>query len=149
MPNPTTTTLQLVKRRLVELITASWGSGANVSYMYPGADNAGNEAMYFGKTIDGLHTYTAIKAGRKPRDEVYTCKLHIDVFKPSGTAEQAETRALELFAMVENIIANDPKLGLSEIWLTKVDEWELHPGFNEEGEGVQMVVDINVEARLS
>lgn len=72
------------------------------------------DTVVIGDIVDGLHQYVTMRAGRKPRDERYTQHIWIAVVRAGSESTAARTAAFSHMSEIEDMIANDPKLGLSE-----------------------------------
>jgi hypothetical protein len=84
-------------------------SGVQVSYGDPGGD-AQRETVWLGHTEDGSQEPLAMRAGRRRREENYTLHVHVEVIgRP--TPEDNEARATDLCTAVEEVLADDPKVG--------------------------------------
>lgn len=129
-----TSTLPQVKARMVTLFTAALATANKdsgpvpVTYAWPGSDGEA-EAVYLGRHPDfvanplaasrditsGLAT---IKAGRKSRDEVYDVEATVWSFRPEldpNSAATAEAQGFAILARLEDVLADDPKIGLTTI----------------------------------
>lgn len=165
----TTSTVPTVKARLVTLLTAALatsgptGGQVQVSYAWKGSAME-EEAVFLGRRPSDVATeplYQAVgnggiatlKAGRKQRNEDYPVELTIWTFRPDLTpadSATADARAFALLAEVEDVLADDPKLGLgTAVISTELTSFEhsLFP-FNH-GWCAVIVPTIQVRARLS
>lgn len=147
-----TITLIPVKRQLEQLLAARPGlAGVQVMYRWAG-DSKDQEAIWFGNT-SGSNTYPVMRAGRKPRDEQYVVNLHLEVQCPDSADETSEARALELLAELEDLVADDPALGLSGTFPTLVAElasWSVTNGLlDPAGWGTHITAQIEVKSRLT
>ncbi len=111
---PTTSVVPAVKARCVDLLSnAPALSGVAVSWARKG--DGSREEIYFAKTSINLSGH-AMAAGRQRRDEVSDLIVVIFTGTPGVPASEAEKRAFELYAAIEDLVANDPALniGLSQ-----------------------------------
>ncbi len=110
------------------------------------------EGIWLGKAA-GPHANRTMTAGRKDRRDVFTITAHCYAFQPGQTAEEAETRAQELFAVLEDVVANDPKLGgaVTGLQWAVLGQVELDsaPGGDGEGFAAWVDADINCQSYLS
>ena len=114
----TTTVIPTVVAQLKTLIASACASltyegvAPQVFDSYPAAI-AGADYVVLGDILEGNHSYPVMKAGRKPREESY--RQHVQIFCTRGGGEStaARTAALAMMNTVENMIANDPSIGLS------------------------------------
>lgn len=151
----TTSTVVTVKRKLVDLLDAELS--VPVTYAWPGKSTS-SEAVFLGPhpetsdiRIDADSQIPTMKAGRKQRTESYSVRVTVWVFRPDLTvegAETCETRAFELFAEIEDVLADDTSLG-------DVAQWALVDRFSSTllqfraGWACELGVDLAVQARLS
>lgn len=160
----TTSTIPTVKAGLVTafssaLATASTSGGQiPVDYAWPGPDTA-PECVFFGPhpqtadiRIDIDQDIPTIKAGRKQRQEDYTLRTTVWVFRPDLTAAGAqtvETRAFTIGGLVEDVLADDPQGGIAAVQVIAVDTIisTLFPF--EKGWACELGIDLNVRARLT
>lgn len=153
----TTSTLPAVKAGLVAKFKAN--TSVAVTYAWPGPESE-HEAIFFGRhpqsqfssPTRGEHEIPNLKAGRKQRSETYELELTIWVFRPDLDPTQAETcekRAFEIAKVVENVLADDPTAGLTDVqWIT-VGPWvsDLQPF--QPGWACDLVTTLSVQARLT
>lgn len=151
-----TSTIPTIKARLVALIDAALT--VPVTYAWPGPDTA-PECVFLGPhpatadlRIDVSSQIATVKAGRKQRQEEYTVRVTVWTFRPeltSADAQICEERAFALAVAVENILADDPKLGLAVIQYAEVSSVAstLFPFMS--GWACELSVDVAVKARLT
>lgn len=152
---PTTSTVPDVKTKLVELIKAN--VDVEVFYAWPGPSTP-SECVFIGRypdleddVVSVTSEIATIKAGRKQRTETYAVPVTIWSFRPDLTAEkaeEAEARAFELMEAVEDVLADDPTLGLDIQWARLGDFTSTGHPF-EKGRVYELVVQIDVQARLT
>lgn len=146
-----TTTLVPVKLKLIDLLVGRPGlAGTQIGYRWPG-DATEQEAIWLGDSR-GAGTYPVMRAGRKPRDELYTFDVFLQVLTPDALDETSELRALELLAELEDVVADDPGLGLGGTHPTlvaRVASWASTNGLLESGWGTVIKADIEVKSRLT
>lgn len=150
MPTPTTSVRAVVKARLVELLVGSAGA-VQVSYGWP--QDRKDELIYVGATR-GTVTVADLRAGRKTRDDTFTVEMHVLAGKPGQrTAQAAEERALELCALIEDVLAANPTLGDLDgvLWAAQRDTRSdtEDPVPTPEGYLGVAQIDIEVKTRLS
>ena len=123
-------------------------AGIQVTRGRPG-DDLKDEAVWIGRAV-GRHKPVAIRAGRQPRDETFTVDVVVSVLKAGGTIAAAEDRAHALMDQVEDSVAADPKLGLSDIeWALPGDLEESGSGYTPEGAICELRLGVEVRARLN
>lgn len=154
----TTSTVPTVKARLVALFDAALD--VPVTWAWPGPDTA-PECVFLGPhpqladiRLDLSSDIPTIKAGRKQRQEEYRVRVTVWSFRPeltSADAEECETRAFDLAAEVEDVLADDPRLGLpagviqyAEIESTASTLFPFQAGW-----ACELAIDVAVRARLS
>lgn len=124
----THSTVPTVKARLVTVFAAALltegegGTAIQVSYSWPGPRTE-NPAVFLGYhpelkdiSLDFAHEVPTIKAGRKQREETYAVPVTIWSFHPEldpTGAATAEARGFEIFGLLEDVLADDPTLGLT------------------------------------
>ncbi len=144
-----TSTIPAVKDALVARLRAHPTlAGVQVERSHPG-DTLEQEAVWLGRVI-GSNSWVAMRAGRKPRDESYTVQVFIEVIMPGEPETAAEDRVLACYGALEDVIAEDPRLGVTGVESMRVAEYELDSGIDGEGAGAaNMAAGVLVGARLS
>jgi len=139
----------LVKTRLVELLAGAV-AGVQVSYGWP--KQLAHECIYVGATR-GPVSVANMRAGRKQRDDTFTVEVHFLAGKPRQTAQQADERVLELYAVLEDVIAANGNLGglAGVLWAAQLaDELEVaDPAPTDEGYLGIATARISVKTRLN
>lgn len=79
-----------------------------------GAEYSSWDTVVIGDQVNGKHEYNNMRAGRKPRTENYTQHVWFRVIRTGGGSAAARDAAIEQLAVLEDLIADDPKLGLAE-----------------------------------
>jgi len=72
------------------------------------------DTCVIGDQVDGAHQYHSFKAGRKSRNESYIQHVHFRVIRGGSESTAARTAAFAHLAELEDLIADDPKIGLAE-----------------------------------
>lgn len=154
----TTSTVPAVKAKLVELIDAALD--VPVTYAWPGPETAA-ECVFLGPhpqtadiRLDLDSEIPTLKAGRKQRQESYRVRVTVWSFRPELTvadAAECELRAFEMAGEIEDVLADDPRLGLG-VGVIQSAEVEsiastLFP-FNA-GWACELGIDVAVRARLT
>lgn len=123
------------------LVTHVWqGQAAEQVHIYLGATSADFD-------------FATIRAGRKKREEDYSFQLIIDVDAPEDWGPASEAAAFTFAGDVDNMLADDPALGLAATYPTlrmHVSHLEqisgpLDPG----GVGTRITLTISVQSRLT
>ena len=135
-------------------------AGVNISYDAPilpanlQATDGAIEAIWLGDA-DETEEIPVLTAGHLHRDETIAQQLIIQVLKPTtdGTQLAADTRAVELLTRVQDILANNVDLGVTdparfEAVLTR---WRLVRGYlpNMQGRGARFEATVEFTARLT
>lgn len=144
-----TSRIVAVKDALLTILQNDGGlTGIQVTRGRPG-DDIRDEAIWIGRAT-GRHEPVTIRSGRQPREERFTVDVVISVVNGGGSIADAEDRAHALAAEVEDAVAQDPKLGLSDIeWALPGDIEESGSGYTDLGAVCEIRVGIEVRARLS
>lgn len=149
----TSSTVATVKTQLVTLIGAAL-PGVQVTRVRPKLAEMERESVWLDPRVVGRHEIAAIKAGRKPRSESYTITAIVSVLEQDETdgPEVAEARAMVLATEIEDVLADDPRLGLAGAidWAT-AGEFESQVVLSAEPEGwlAEVRLGIDVVARLT
>ena len=118
--------------------------GIPISYGEPG-DQARSEHIWIGAATDGDMEPASFRSGRTRRDEVYTLDIIVDVTS-IGKVEANEARAVLLGTAIEEMLADDPKVGAVTNLL-----WCVVEGFildsHETGEGPRSTYTLKLSAR--
>ena len=135
-------------------------AGVNISYDAPvvpedlKSTDGDYEAIWIGDA-DEDESIPILTAGHLHRDETIDQVLVVQVLKPGslGTQAAADTRAVELLTRVQDVLANNVDLSVTdparfEAVLTR---WKLHRGYlgNGQGHGSRFDVTVQFTARLT
>lgn len=146
MPS-TTSTLAAFKQSLHAAIAAALPN-VQVAYRWPGPSTK-SEGIYLGD-CSGLSDINALTEGRTYRDEHYRvqviCQSYRAANRPTDAAT-ADERVLELFAAVENVIADDTRMNDTVAW-SLIETFETETFEFEPGVGIRLTAVVLVEARL-
>lgn len=120
-----------------------------VSYSHPG-DARETESVYLGEAR-GASEIPVIRAARKKREERYTIDVWFDVAGDGPTAQGASARAYELYGELEDVLADDPTLGLPAPFWAVVGDFTETMFFDEarRGYGSLLRVGVNCVGRLT
>lgn len=102
--------------------------------------------------VAGNLSLPLMQAGRKPRDDDFVVTILISTAKGGrDTFAEVEARAEDLYAVIENALANDPSLGAIDGVLWAAIERVEGPNseITTEGPAAFLTVDIAVRSRLS
>lgn len=124
------TLIPAVKRRIVDLLAARPGlDGIQVDYAAKGG-NLEQRRVFCSDDVDAERTITGARAGRKPRDEEATFGVFFEAQLAGETQEAAELAAVEMASELEDLLAEDPKLGGTVEGLSwcRVDTWRMTAG---------------------
>jgi len=144
----TSSTVPTARAALVAALTGAFPT-AQVAYSHPG-DAREPESVYLGGARLTSEIAT-IRAGRKKRQEHYTIDVWFDVTGDGPDAQAAVERAWEMAGELEDILADDPSLGLGQPFLAVIGDATETLFFDEarRGFGSLLRVGVNCEARLS
>jgi hypothetical protein len=135
-------------------------AGVNISYDAPvvpedlKSSDGDYEAIWIGDAEES-EEIPLLTAGHLHRDETIDQVLVVQVLKPGslGTQAAADTRAVELLTRVQDVLANNVDLSVTdparfEAVLTR---WKLHRGYlgNGQGHGARFDVTVQFVARLT
>lgn len=115
---------------------------AGISYADPG-DKAHKDQLFFRRTRAANQEATAFGGVRQ---ESYILELTIDVLSKKS-AEQAEEQAFLYFAEVEDVLANNPSLGVEGVLTAVIDGFEVRTG-ESDGPITRATINILVTARV-
>lgn len=154
----TNSTVPTVKQRLVTVFSAA--TTTPVSYAWPGS-NTVPECVFLGPhplaadiRSDLDSEIPTIKAGRKQRQEEYTVRVTVWSFRPdltSAGAEECETHAFEVWADLEDVLADDPQIGIPAVVNQHIAVQNLASTLFpfERGWACELSIDLRVRARLT
>lgn len=154
----TTSTVPTVKQALLTLLAAQAGLTATTlhyAWFGPAADpeeillatdpDAGTP------DVTGRHEIPTL-GGRVSRDERYSVPVTIRVFDPDAEPQNmatVEERAFALLAGVENLLADNPNLGVDGVLSARAGDWSSTLTAFQGGWACQLVFNIDVHARLN
>jgi hypothetical protein len=144
----TTSIRHSLKAHLVDLLSAAPGlAGVQIAYGFPG-DSMERECVYVAR-VTGTVEILLMQGGRKQRDDQFTITLIIQAGLDGGSEQASEERASEMYAVVENVLADDPSLddvdGLIDAQIRQVDG--PHTMQTMEGALAMFAIDIECHAR--
>ena len=137
------------RARLVEMVTDLAG-GVQVSYGIPSPDTQRREGIALGAdtvcAVDDPH----LKGGRRARYEDWDNTLFVWV-QSQPDYRLAEARAAELASIIEDLLADDPKLdNLDGLLAATLGEWRFTGGFGPEGPQACVIeITVRMKARLT
>lgn len=134
---------------LAELAALPGTAGVKLSFGDPG-ETALKENIWFGRIYNNEHDAVALKAGRRRREENFTLETYVEVGGTRLTPERSETRALELGLLIEEYLADNPKLdgNVECLLFAVVSGMELFTSSTSDGPLTRYTVSIDVKARL-
>lgn len=120
-----------------------------VTYSHPG-DTREDESIYLGE-IRGDSNVATLRAGRKHREERYTLDVWIDVDAVGPDAQTASERAWALYGELEDILADDPTVGLTAPFRAVLGDYTETLMFDESrrGWGSLLRTGVDCENRLT
>lgn len=142
-----TSSIPRVKARLVELLDGAQfpGDRPTVSYGWP--RDPTRELVAVTQTIERTEQ-TWVALGGKKRDEDYGLQVIITVENPGMTQQQATERAFMLLGVLEDLLRDDPRMGLDEVIAVEVDQPDLREAPTKEGFVSQVLTRVRVRARI-
>mgnify|MGYP003648659320 FL=1 len=134
---------------LSELTSIPGTAGVKMSFGDPG-ENALKENIWFGRIFNNEHDAVALKAGRRRREENFTLEVYVEVGGTRLTPERSETRALELGLLIEEYLADNPKLDgtVDCLLFAVVSGMELFTSSTTDGPLTRYTISVDVKARL-
>jgi hypothetical protein len=150
----TTSTVPAVMAAVLDQLKTNMPPGVVVAEEWPGYDG-GPEMVFLGEVTWEEYRIPTIKAGRKQRQEQYDIAFQIMVFGGSLTAPGkptvAKDRAFEIFAALEDVLADDVTAGTDFLTVQHV---QVHPSEggarkHEKGYAYRLAGAITVAARLT
>lgn len=147
----TTSLLPATRTALVDLLKDHANlAGVTVARNLPTGDVLPRELVHIASTSTGSHEFATLRAGRKTRNESFTLTVVFDTILAASTdPEEAEARVFEMFAALEDVIADDPSLGMEHTLRAGIGEWRVIADHAERGTAAHLEADVNVEARLT
>ncbi|MFJ8818207.1 hypothetical protein [Amycolatopsis thermoflava] len=126
-------------------------AGVQISYGWPGR-TLERECIYGGR-IRFTNEYLAFAAagvndGRIPRLETATISLYVVVRAMDSDQHAADTRTVELGAVLENLLAADPRLG-GIAMAAAVESGDLEPLIDDDAVAAQLTYEISVRSELT
>lgn len=124
-------------------------SAVQTTYSHPGGSRE-NECIYLGE-VRGTSQIPVMRAARKKREERYTLDVWIDVDAVGPDAQTASERAWALYGELEDILADDPTLGLEAPFRAVLSDYTETLMFDEarRGWGSLLRAGIDCEMRLA
>lgn len=112
------------------------------------------EAIWLGDA-DETEEIPLLTAGHLHRDETITQVVHVQVLKPttSGTQVAADTRAVEILTRIQDVLANNVDLGVTDParFEAVITRWRLVRGHlpSMQGHGARFEITVEFTARLT
>lgn len=124
-------------------------AGVQVEYGWPG-DSWEVESVWIA-SVKGTVSISALSAGRKYRDDVFTITVLIQAGRLGQTALDADLRAEVLYGALEDVLANDPSLGNVDglLWAQLSSAEGPTTRLTKEGALSMFVADIDCHGRYS
>ena len=154
-----TSTVATVKAQLVTKITTALDP-IPVTYAWPGSSTM-PKCVFLGPhpetadiRLDLSSSIPTVKAGRQQRQEEYTVRVTVWTFRPDLTSKDAatcETEAFAVLADIEDVLADDPRIGLTPAVVQYLEVTSvastLFPFVG--GWACELAIDVAVKARLT
>lgn len=107
----TTSTAPTFRAALLAALQARAALAAVPTFYSHPLDTIEHEAIYLGE-VRGDSNIPVLRASRKKREERYTLDVWFDVAAVGPDAQTASERAWALFGELEDVLAEDPTVGL-------------------------------------
>lgn len=111
----------------------------------------GFDACIIGDIIQGRNEYVVMRAGRKPRTEIWTQQVWFWCIRHGTEALPARQAAFSSYGKLEDIVANDPSLGTGEPTLVAVVQQyaaNTVQDLTQNGFRCNLVADVELTVRL-
>lgn len=140
-----------IKAQLVTKLSAELSE--SVHYSRP-TSSAKKDFVFLGDVKDGRHDIPVMTAGRKKREEEYIVEVTFVSVRAGATSEDSETKCFTMLDELEDLLADDPSLGLSGSEPTlrlQIGDWYTDTAPDESARGwrCELTVDVDVRIRLS
>lgn len=142
---PTTSIITATRARLVALLTAALPT-VQVDYAYREPFPA--EVVYVGD-VRASNNVADIRAGRKARDVEFTMDVFLVVTKDGDDQQTTDERCEVLYAALEDVLADDPKLGQTNVLWARLGDEERTPGMTADGRVATIRAEVVCRARLT
>jgi hypothetical protein len=148
----TRSTVPTVRAAIVAGLRARPGTaGAQVTPTLPGKTTKA-QCVFLG-TARGTDRPPVSRAGRVKREERYSLDVWVQVIHPGSDGVAAEERAYALFGELEDLLAEDARIGLGDTLVkATIGEWEQDLGPAEGSTGAWcclLRIEVDVVARLN
>ncbi|SEB43571.1 hypothetical protein SAMN04489727_1725 [Amycolatopsis tolypomycina] len=140
------------KKALFDLLAGQAGAGeplagVQVSYQFP--RQLERDHVYFGRVrFDHDYSTFRVAGGRQPRTEIATVSLYVGAKRIDSDQHAADTRAVEIGGVLEDLIAADPTLG-GAFQVVFVESGELEPNLDDDGVWAILTYSVTVQSELS
>lgn len=149
----TISTVPLVMEALYQALLASTDySGmtppVQVAESFPGQDQIRDLAVFLGDTrTHDIHIPVA-RPVRVAREENYIIDVHCQAYRPGSNAKPARETAFQLYQGLEDVLANNPTLGIVGVIKCYTTGYEMQTGLYNDGWVAFIKVECAVQARL-
>lgn len=76
------------------------------------ADLDAKDAIYFGETTSD-NEIVHMRSGRKRGEEKYILNLFVEIVRDAADAQECDARSSEVFTIIEELLRDDPTLGIA------------------------------------
>lgn len=119
---------------------------------WPGPE-AASEMVVLGEIAWDEYDFAAVKAGRQRRQEEWSVEFEVFAFGSAGTSptnpKPARDRAFVLAASLENVLADNPKLGVGNGGWARTALTTAGPRVFDKGWAYRVAGRVHVSARLT
>ena len=146
----TVSTVPAVMEALYQAFAASSElTGVQVSESWPGGDGLRDKALFLGNVRSTDIHIPVSRAVRVVREELYSVDVHAQAAFAGTNAKAARESCFAMYAAVEDVIANNPTLGVNGLIKAVPHAYELQTGLTDSGGWIAFLrIEIEVQARL-
>lgn len=148
----TTSTVPVTLDAVLAAVTADLPAGVKAFESWPGTEAAA-EMVVLGEITWEEYDFAAVKAGRQRRQEEWSVEFEVFAFGTAGSSpanpKTARDRAFVLAASLENVLANNSKLGVGNGGWARTALTSARPYVFDKGWAYLVAGRIHVSARLT
>lgn len=145
------TNAKKAKKVLIDLLKATPPANTKVDYGYLGKSDSASRNYLWGGKVTFQHSYAALTAGRKPREESLVVELHLSVYLPGGDYETTDDTATTIGVVIEDLFANDPQLAgaIPGLRYAGIQGGDMENSADDDGVETHMTYQVLFHSRLS
>jgi hypothetical protein len=123
--------------------------GVQIAESWPGGDTLKNSALFLGDVQSTDLHIPVSRSVRVVREENYTVDVHAQCAAPGASATPARTAVFAIYFAVEDILANNPTLGVDGVIKCIPSAYTMRTGLDDLGGWLAfMKLQLAVQARL-